>query len=73
MKIEDAIAWMKGERCSCNNTEVCGDNSLWEVRTAQADAAYMEQAYWCLKAHAENLVPPNNELSVGESSSHKLK
>lgn len=62
MNIEEAKEWLRGERSSwnthCANVYTNGemDHSLSMVRTAQEDAAMMEQAYWFLRAESEALV-----------------
>ncbi len=56
MTIEEAIAWLKGER-SMTDIIPSNDVDTWQVRIAQADAAMMQQAYLVLKAHKEGLLP----------------
>ena len=52
----EAIAWLKGERSTCNTYFHSGCNSNESnLLTAKADAAMTEQAYWVAKAHTENL------------------
>jgi hypothetical protein len=55
VSIEEAIAWLKGERSSLNIIP-SDPSETWTVRVAQADAAYKQQAYWLLKAHKEGLL-----------------
>ena len=48
MNEQEALEWMRGERSLCN---VIPQDPLesWQVRTAVADAAKQEQAYWVLR------------------------
>lgn len=55
MNTKEAIEWLTGKR-SYNNILSSHDPDLWQVRTAQIDAAMMEQAYWVLKANKEGLL-----------------
>jgi len=55
MDIEEAQEWLKGLRSMCDSLS-SPDPNLWQVQTAQIDAAMMEQAYWVLKAHKEELI-----------------
>lgn len=50
MTLEEAIAWLKGERSYVN---LMG----WSENTARTDAALTEQAYWIVRAHREGLLP----------------
>lgn len=54
MTVEEAKAWLKGER-SFTNSIPQHPFETWLVRVAEADAAMMQQAYWILKAHKEHL------------------
>ena len=54
MDIEEAKAWLRGERSTLNAMSVL-PMDVWAVRTAEADAAMMQQAYWILRAHSEGL------------------
>ena len=56
MDIEEAKAWLKGERSTTNIIPNDPEGMTWEVRIAQADAAMFQQAYWVLKAHKEGLL-----------------
>jgi hypothetical protein len=56
MTREEAIEWIEGTR-SMTNMVPQEPFSTWQERIAAADAAMMEQAYWVLKAHKEQLVP----------------
>ena len=56
MKYEEAIEWIKGNR-SMTNIIPQEPFETWQVRTALADAAMTQQAYWVLKARNENLIP----------------
>lgn len=56
MDYEEAVQWLKGNR-SMTNLIPQDPFETWQVRTAQADAAMMQQAYWVVKAHKEGLVP----------------
>jgi len=56
MNIQEARAWLRGERSMVN--EIPSDSlETWAVRTAEADAAMCQQAYWIAKAHKEGLLP----------------
>ena len=55
MDREEAREWLSGNRSICNSFS-SGDPDLRILRTAQADAAMMEQAYWVLRAYKEGLV-----------------
>ena len=55
MDKEEAIAWLKGERSTCN-TIPQDPYETWQVRIAEADAAMIRQAYYTLRAHAEGLL-----------------
>lgn len=54
MEYEEAMEWLKGKRSMCDS--IPGNDSEWFVRTAQADAAMMQQAYWVAKYHDERRV-----------------
>jgi hypothetical protein len=57
MNLEEALAWLRGTRSTCNIIQRTTDtNGQWLVQTAQADAALTEQAYWIVRAHAEGLI-----------------
>jgi len=58
MNKEEAIAWLTGER-SMTNTIPQDPFDTWQVRSAQADAAMCEQAYWILMAYNDGLVTAN--------------
>lgn len=49
MKLDEAIAWLKGERSCCNYT--VGEDKVTEI-----DANLTQQAYWIVKAHKEGLL-----------------
>ncbi len=55
MDIQVAREWFDGKR---SNINIIPEHPLetWNVRIAQADAACMEQAYWTLRAHKQNLL-----------------
>jgi hypothetical protein len=55
MSYAEAIAWLKGERSTCNFVSEVPFET-WLVRTAEADAAMLQQAYWIVRAHKEGLV-----------------
>lgn len=55
MNLEDAKAWLRGERSMCNQIQPSYEGE-WPVQTARADAAMTQQAYWIVKAHAEGLI-----------------
>ena len=56
MNKKEAIAWLTGERSMTNNIPECPFET-WVERTAKADAAMTETAYWVLRAHTEGLLP----------------
>jgi hypothetical protein len=57
MNIEEAKAWLIGERSSMNHFYAYSiDNQKAEIQTAQCDAARTEEAYWVARAHKEGLV-----------------
>jgi hypothetical protein len=60
MLLEDAMAWLRGERSMQNviTGDGSGSNGAWVAWTAKADASITEQAYWIVRAHAEGLVKP---------------
>lgn len=58
MNIEEAKAWLQGER-SMTNSITCDPIETWQGRIAEADAAMTQQAYWIAKAHKEGLLAPN--------------
>ena len=55
MNDNEAREWLSGNRSMCNSLS-SGDPDMWQVRTVQADAAMMEQAYWVLRAYKEGLL-----------------
>lgn len=52
MNYEEALEWLRGER-SMINIISSSNPDMWQVLTAQADAAMTQQAYWIVKAHSE--------------------
>lgn len=48
MKLEEALAWLRGERSSVN--------WLDQPTAQQYDAAATQEAYWVVRAHSEGLV-----------------
>lgn len=57
MNLEEAKAWLRGERSTVNIIQSNADtNGPWIVQTAQADAAITQQAYWIVKAHVDGLL-----------------
>ena len=54
MDVDEARAWLRGER-STANVVPSEPRETWIVRIAQADAAMTEQAYWVVRADAEDL------------------
>ena len=56
MDYKEATEWMKGNRSTCNtffgNMQ---ENVQAELLTAQTDSAMVQQAYWILRAHKEQL------------------
>ena len=65
MDIEEAKAWLNGER-STTNYMPQDPFETWNVRIAQADAAYTQQAYWIAKARAEGLLKTHSATIEGE-------
>lgn len=64
MSLDEARAWLRGERSMANFFRGSGDDPLVsEVALAQADAAMTQQAYWIVKAHDEGLVATTKEAS----------
>lgn len=59
MTYEDAQLWLKGERSMTNIVPY--DPLDWQARIARADAAMMEQAYWVVRAHKEDLIDYERE------------
>ena len=55
MTYEEALEWLRGNR-SMTNIIPQDPFETWQVRIAQADAAMMQQAYYVLKAHKEDLL-----------------
>jgi hypothetical protein len=55
MDIEEARAWLRGER-STTNYMPQDPFDTWNVRIAQADAALTQQAYWIVKAHEDGFI-----------------
>lgn len=55
MTYKEAADWLKGNRTTIN-TVPQDPFETWIVRIAEADAHYMEQAYWVVRAHKEGLV-----------------
>lgn len=62
MDIEEARAWLNGER-SMANIIPQDPFETWQVRIAEADAAMVQQAYWVAKAHGDGLIKPNKEIT----------
>lgn len=59
MTREEALEWIQGSRSNQNlilAVTSVEDRATALVLVAQADAASCQQAYWVLKAHAEDLV-----------------
>lgn len=50
MTYEEALEWLRGNR-SMTNIIPQDPFETWQVRTAQADAAMTQQAYYIVKAH----------------------
>lgn len=61
MDINEAKEWLKGNRSMCNCLS-SSDPDLGQVRTAQIDAAMMEQAYWVLRASKEGLIENQEDI-----------
>lgn len=60
MSLEEALAWLRGER-SMTNVVPQAPFETWQERIARADAAMTEQAYWTVRAHREGLAAPEAE------------
>jgi hypothetical protein len=62
MDIQEAQEWLEGRRDMGNfitydiNPRSQQDDGTYRVRVEQANAAKMEQAYWVLRSHKENLI-----------------
>jgi hypothetical protein len=52
MDSKEALAWLDGERSSCNYMPF-DPQETFEVRIAQCDAAMIQQAYWINRYHVE--------------------
>jgi len=63
MNIDEARAWLNGER-STTNYMPQDPFETWAVRIAQADAAMIQQAYWVLKARDDGLLKSNSVICV---------
>ena len=62
MNLEEAQAWLQGERSMTNNVPY--DPLNWTCRIAEADAAMLQQAYWIVRAHSEGILKvPNVEIT----------
>ena len=55
MEYKEAMEWLKGNRCTIN-TIPKDPIETWEIRITQADSAFMQIAYWVVKAHKEGLL-----------------
>ena len=55
MYYKEAKEWLYGER-SMTNIIPREPFETWEVRTAKADAAMVQQAYWVVKAYHDGLL-----------------
>jgi len=55
MGMDEALAWLKGER-SMANIIPQEPFATWQVRIAQADAAMMFEAYLVARAHHDDLL-----------------
>lgn len=57
MNKNEALEWINGKRDMCNLIpRLPTDDGIFSVRVEQANAAKMEQAYWVLKSHKEDLL-----------------
>lgn len=56
MKIDEARAWLRGER-SLTNIVPEHPIETWQSRVAEADAALTQQAYWIAKANSDGVLP----------------
>ncbi len=54
MNLEEALAWLRGQRSTLNYTQAPTpeDSRLY---AAKQDAAMTEQAYWIVRAHREGI------------------
>ena len=60
MDYNEAIEWLKGNRSTWNTfaPQATGRfDGTGEVQCAQADLAMIQQAYWIVKSHKEDLIP----------------
>ncbi len=60
MNLEEALAWLRGERSSWNSMSTTVTLPGAHTISAQVDAANTEQAYWIVRAHKEGLVEVNS-------------
>lgn len=57
MSLEEALAWLRGERSSINIQYAASDDrNHASACAAREDAAACEQAYWVVRAHKEGLL-----------------
>lgn len=64
MDLAEAVEWLNGNRSTINQimeVESLNGAGEWDrqatlVRSAEADAAMTQQAYWIVRAHSEGLV-----------------
>lgn len=56
MNLEEAKAWLRGERSLHNQIVECFQSEDRVLAIAQADAHMVMQAYYIVKAHQEGLV-----------------
>jgi len=64
MEYKEAIEWLDGIRDMINIVPQDPIDTL-AVRTEQANAAKIQQAYWVLKAHKDGLITGTGEKSTG--------
>jgi len=70
MNIDEARAWLNGER-STTNYMPQDPFETWAVRIAQADAAMIQQAYWVLKARDDGLLKSNSVIDMRQRAGQK--
>ena len=66
MSISEAKEWLLGNR-SHTNIIPADPHETWIVRTEQADAATMQQAYWVVRAHKEGILTKEENTTVQTS------
>ena len=54
MQLEEAQAWLRGERSTINYTQAPTPEES-RINAAKQDASMTEQAYWIVRAHKEGI------------------